>query len=58
MIKDSRFPKCSFCGKAQMEVNKLIAGTNAYICDECILLCNDMLKADKKHRNIDTYLQF
>ncbi len=53
MIKDSRFPKCSFCGKAQMEVNKLIAGTNAYICDECILLCNNILKQGQKHRGAD-----
>jgi len=53
VMEKKKFPKCSFCGKARVGVNKLIAGTNAYICDECILLCNDMLKADKKHRNID-----
>ena len=53
MIKDSRFPKCSFCGKAQMEVNKLVAGTDAYICDECILLCNNILKQGQKHHSAD-----
>ncbi|MBR1944612.1 MAG: ATP-dependent Clp protease ATP-binding subunit ClpX [Alphaproteobacteria bacterium] len=34
---------CSFCGKSQNEVNKLIAGTTAFICDECIHLCSDVL---------------
>ena len=36
---------CSFCGKSQNEVNKLIAGTTAFICDECIHLCSDVLKS-------------
>ncbi|RMD56648.1 MAG: ATP-dependent Clp protease ATP-binding subunit ClpX, partial [Nitrospirae bacterium] len=35
--------KCSFCGKSQNEVKKLIAGPNVYICDECIGLCNDIM---------------
>ena len=36
--------KCSFCGKGQKSVKKLIAGPgNAYICDECIDLCNDII---------------
>lgn len=34
---------CSFCGKNQREVKKLIAGPNVYICDECIQLCNDII---------------
>src|SRR5690606_11372863 len=34
---------CSFCGKVQKEVKKLIAGPNVYICDECIQLCNDII---------------
>ncbi len=34
---------CSFCGKGQDEVRKLIAGPNVYICDECIELCNDII---------------
>ncbi len=37
---------CSFCGKAQDEVKKLIAGPNVYICDECIELCNDIVKEE------------
>ncbi|GGH58291.1 ATP-dependent Clp protease ATP-binding subunit ClpX [Rothia aerolata] len=35
--------KCSFCGKNQKQVRKLIAGPNIYICDECIELCNEIL---------------
>ena len=34
---------CSFCGKSQKEVKKLIAGPSVYICDECITLCNDII---------------
>ncbi len=37
---------CSFCGKGQGEVRKLIAGPNVYICDECIDLCNDIIAED------------
>ena len=40
--KDSGL-QCSFCGKSQREVKKLIAGPNVYICDECIQLCNDII---------------
>ena len=36
-------PKCSFCGKDQHAVRRLVAGPNVYICDECIRLCNDIL---------------
>lgn len=39
---------CSFCGKSQDEVKKLIAGPNVYICDECIDLCNDIVKEELK----------
>ncbi|HTG09561.1 MAG TPA: ATP-dependent Clp protease ATP-binding subunit ClpX, partial [Candidatus Eisenbacteria bacterium] len=35
--------KCSFCGKSQNDVRKLIAGPTVYICDECIELCNDII---------------
>ncbi|WP_164014060.1 ATP-dependent Clp protease ATP-binding subunit ClpX [Pyxidicoccus trucidator] len=40
---------CSFCGKSQREVRKLIAGPTVYICDECIKLCNDII-ADENER--------
>ena len=37
---------CSFCGKSQREVKKLIAGPSVYICDECIALCNDIISEE------------
>ena len=42
MANDSRL-KCSFCGKTQDQVKKLIAGPEVYICDECVELCNEIL---------------
>ncbi|MCL4542531.1 MAG: ATP-dependent Clp protease ATP-binding subunit ClpX [Deltaproteobacteria bacterium] len=39
---------CSFCGKSQDEVRKLIAGPSVYICDECINLCNDIISEESK----------
>ena len=36
--------KCSFCGKSQKQVKKLIAGPAIYICDECIELCNEIIE--------------
>src|SRR5574344_2119565 len=42
MAKDSRL-KCSFCGKTQDQVKKLIAGPEVYLCDECVELCNEIL---------------
>lgn len=40
---DKHTPCCSFCGKNQSQVQKLIAGPNAYICNECIELCNEII---------------
>ncbi len=37
---------CSFCGKSQHEVRKLIAGPSVYVCDECVALCSDIIKED------------
>lgn len=37
---------CSFCGKSQHEVRKLIAGPSVFICDECIDLCNDIIREE------------
>ena len=42
-IEDPMNLSCSFCGKSQKEVRKLIAGPTVYICDECIDLCNDII---------------
>lgn len=39
--------RCSFCGKSQEEVRKLIAGPDVYICDECIALCNEILAEEE-----------
>lgn len=44
--RDGASLTCSFCGKAQKEVKKLIAGPTVYICDECIGLCNEILIED------------
>lgn len=38
---------CSFCGKSQKEVKKLIAGPSVYICNECVALCNDILAEEE-----------
>jgi ATP-dependent Clp protease ATP-binding subunit ClpX len=38
---------CSFCGKSQGEVKKLIAGTTAFICNECVALCSDVIKKEE-----------
>ena len=40
--------KCSFCGKTQDQVKKLIAGPEVYICDECVELCNEILDEEKR----------
>ena len=46
--------RCSFCGKTQDEVKKIIAGPTVYICDECIDLCNDIMEEEwQKDRAID-----
>ena len=41
--KKERNLKCSFCGKNQDAVRKLIAGPSVYICDECVQLCNEII---------------
>lgn len=43
MSKYDSHLKCSFCGKSQEQVRKLIAGPGVYICDECVELCNEIL---------------
>ncbi|GAB4137006.1 MAG: ATP-dependent Clp protease ATP-binding subunit ClpX [Sphingomonadales bacterium] len=40
---------CSFCGKSQHEVRKLIAGPTVFICDECVELCNDIIREESKN---------
>jgi len=49
--RDSHTLCCSFCGKSQKEVKKLIAGPTVYICDECIGLCNDIIAEEIEHED-------
>ena len=46
--KDSNKLSCTFCGKGQEDVRKLIAGPSVYICDECVDLCNDIIEEEVK----------
>jgi len=47
--RDNNALCCSFCGKSQKDVKKLIAGPTVYICDECIGLCNDIIAEEVEH---------
>jgi ATP-dependent Clp protease ATP-binding subunit ClpX len=44
--EDGKLLYCSFCGKSQHEVRKLIAGPSVFICDECVELCNDIIREE------------
>ncbi len=46
--KDNNKLSCTFCGKGQEDVRKLIAGPSVYICDECVDLCNDIIEEEVK----------
>ena len=50
---DEKLLFCSFCGKNQNEVKKLIAGPSVYICDECVSLCNDIIKEDLESKEAE-----
>lgn len=43
--------KCSFCGKDSSQVDRIIAGADAYICNECVDLCSDIINAEVKYKN-------
>jgi len=49
---------CSFCGKSQHEVKKLIAGPSVFVCDECVELCNDIIREEthETHEETETHL--
>jgi ATP-dependent Clp protease ATP-binding subunit ClpX len=51
--KDEKLLYCSFCGKSQHEVRKLIAGPSVFICDECVDLCNDIIREEVQEKNND-----
>ena len=44
---------CSFCGKSQHEVRKLIAGPSVFVCDECVDLCNDIIREEIQEKTVD-----
>lgn len=52
MQKNENQYKCSFCGKSQDEVRKLIAGPGVFICDECVSLCNSII--EEEFKDVDT----
>jgi ATP-dependent Clp protease ATP-binding subunit ClpX len=49
---------CSFCGKSQDEVKKLIAGPSVYICDECVSLCNEIIQEEYEQKEKDREKRF
>ena len=51
---DGKLLYCSFCGKSQHEVRKLIAGPSVFICDECVDLCNDIITEEMQEQTDDT----
>lgn len=53
---DKKQLKCSFCGKNQEQVRRLIAGPGVYICDECIELCQEIID-EEFYEELDTELQ-
>jgi len=52
---NNSMPRCSFCGRSQLEVEKLISGAGAYICSRCISYCNQILT--EKERGDDSFLE-
>ncbi len=55
--KEEKLLYCSFCGKSQHEVRKLIAGPSVFICDECVDLCNDIIREEIHESSTDTQSQ-
>jgi len=53
MNGDKREPRCSFCGRSKSEVKHLIAGQRAYICDECVELCSNLLEEEYRRLNLE-----
>ena len=51
--ENSKLLYCSFCGKSQHEVRKLIAGPSVFICDECVDLCNDIIREEVKENRVN-----
>ena len=51
---DTKLLYCSFCGKSQHEVRKLIAGPSVFVCDECVELCNDIIREEMQEKSAAT----
>jgi ATP-dependent Clp protease ATP-binding subunit ClpX len=51
MARPTNIPTCSFCGKTQAEVRKLIAGSGVFICDNCVILCKNVLDRELQVQN-------
>ena len=51
---DEKLLYCSFCGKSQHEVRKLIAGPSVFICDECVELCNDIIREEMEEKSAES----
>jgi ATP-dependent Clp protease ATP-binding subunit ClpX len=49
--EDGKLLYCSFCGKSQHEVRKLIAGPSVFVCDECVELCNDIIREEMQDKS-------
>jgi len=49
--EDEKLLYCSFCGKSQHEVRKLIAGPSVFVCDECVELCNDIIREEVQEKS-------
>ena len=55
-VKDTLL-RCSFCGKTQEDVKKIIAGPTVYICDECIDLCNEIMEEEYQNEISEEFQQ-
>src|SRR3984957_11098421 len=53
MAKSSRMTLCSFCGKSQAEVKKIIAGPGVYICDSCVNVCKTIIDREVKQAGVE-----
>ena len=52
MAEDKKNLRCSFCGKPQSLVDRLIAGNGSYICDECVEMCYDLIADDAEQEPV------
>ncbi|MEJ5166309.1 MAG: ATP-dependent Clp protease ATP-binding subunit ClpX [Thermoanaerobaculia bacterium] len=53
--KDNDYLRCSFCGKSQREVQKLIAGPSVFICNECVDICQDILAEEREATSFESF---